>query len=428
MNRTISERVGAIAPFLRYDKDPYLVIDGSGRLKYVQDAYTISDRFPNAQAFAPSDLGQQTGLGGDSFNYIRNSVKVVMDAYDGTTTFYVADPDDPLIRAWEGIFPTMFRPLGDMPQDLRPHLRVPEELFDVQTRMFGRYHVVDPTTFYTNNDLWTVPVGQTNEQSLPTEAYYVVMRMPGTSKAEFLILQPMIPSSRPNMIAWVAARSDPDDYGQTTVFRFPSQTTVFGPAQVEAQIDIDPEISAQITLWNQSGSTVVRGNLIVLPVGDSLIYIQPVYLRSNSAKFPAFERVVVASSTHVVWAPTLSEALDKFLAEQGSSGGPSPSPSPTPSPSPGSSAAPTPTPAPGGSPLPGDVSALIAYANEHFDKAEAALRAGDFATYGTEIELVRNALAQLEGLTGGVAPSGAPTVPSAAPSAAAPGASPSPAP
>jgi uncharacterized membrane protein (UPF0182 family) len=153
-----------------------------------------------------------------------------------------------------------------------------------------------------------------------------------------------------------------------------------------------------------------------------------VYLRSNSAKFPAFERVVVASSSHVVWAPTLSEALDKFLAEQGSSGGPSPSPSPTPSPSPGPSAAPTPTPAPGGSPLPGDVSALIAYANEHFDKAEAALRAGDFATYGTEIELVRNALAQLEGLTGGVAPSGAPTVPSAEPSAAAPGASPSPAP
>ena len=179
---------------------------------------------------------------------------------------------------------------------------MPEELFNVQTRMFGRYHVVDPTTFYTNNDLWTIPMGQTNEQSLPSEAYYVVMRMPGANKAEFLLLQPMIPSSRPNMIAWVAVRNDPGGYGQTTVFRFPSQSSVFGPAQVEAQIDIDPEISAQITLWNQSGSTVIRGNLIVLPVGDSLIYLQPVYLQSNSSKFPAFERIVVASSNHVVWA------------------------------------------------------------------------------------------------------------------------------
>ncbi len=424
MNRSIGERLQAIAPFLRYDKDPYLVIDGSGNLKYVQDAFTTTDQFPNAQAFSPSDLGPQTGLGGDAFNYIRNSVKVVMDAYDGTTTFYVADPDDPLIRAWSGVFPTLFKPLSEMPSDLVPHLRVPEELFDVQTRMFGRYHVVDASTFYTNNDLWTVPMGQTNQQSLPTEAYYVIMRMPGTDKADFLILQPMIPASRPNMIAWVAARNGPVDYGKRTVFQFPSQTSVFGPAQVEAQIDIDPEISAQITLWNQSGSTVVRGNLIVLPVGDSLIYIQPVYLASNSSKFPAFERIVVASSNHVVWAPTLAGSLEKFLAEQDSG---APGPSPTPAPSPGA----TPTPAPSGSPGPapsppsGDVSALIDFANLHFERAEAALRGGDFATYGSEIELVRQALTQLQQLTGGVVPSGAPSAPS---SSALPSAAPSPAP
>ncbi len=425
MNRSIGERLNAIAPFLRYDKDPYLVIDNAGQLKYIQDAFTTSDQFPNAQGFAPSDLGANTGLAGDSFNYIRNSVKVVMDAYDGTTTFYVADPDDPLIRAWSGVFPSMFHPMSEMPADLVPHLRVPEELFDVQTRMFGRYHVVDPTTFYTNNDLWTVPMGQTNQQSLPTEAYYVVMRMPGTDAADFLILQPMIPASRPNMIAWVAARNGPVDYGKTTVFQFPSQTSVFGPAQVEAQIDIDPEISAQITLWNQSGSTVVRGNLIVLPVGDSLIYLQPVYLASNSSKFPAFERIVVASSTHVVWAATLGDALNKFLAEE--AGTPGPSPSPTPTPGPGGSPAPTPsgTPGPVGTPPPG-VAALVAYANEHFELAQTALRNGDFARYGAEMELVRQALVNLEELTGGAVPSGAPVVPSSSP--AAPTASPSPAP
>jgi uncharacterized protein len=405
MNRSIAERLPLIAPFLRYDKDPYLVIDDSGRLTYIQDAYTTTDQFPNAQAFDPaSGLPAPSGLGDEPFNYIRNSVKVVMDAYDGTTTFYVADAADPLIRAWEGVFPSLFRPLTELPADLRPHLRVPEELFDVQTRVFGRYHVTDPSTFYSNNDLWTVPIGQTNEQSLPSEAYYVVMRIPGEDSAKFLLLQPMIRASRPNMIAWVAAKNGPEDYGQTTVFRFPSETSVFGPAQVEAQIDIDPDISAQITLWNQSGSTVVRGNLIVLPVGDSLIYLQPVYLRSTSAKFPAFERIVVASSSHVVWGATLAESLEKFLAEEaGGAPGPSPSPTPTPSPGPGGSPAPTPStsPGPGATPPAGDVKALVAYANQHFELAQEALRNGDFARYGQELELVRQALAQLQALTAG---------------------------
>jgi uncharacterized membrane protein (UPF0182 family) len=230
------------------------------------------------------------------------------------------------------------------------------------------------------------------------------------------------------MIAWLAAKNGPEDYGKTTVFRFPSDTSVFGPAQVEAQIDIDPEISAQITLWNQSGSTVVRGNLIVLPVGDSLIYIQPVYLRSNSSKFPAFERIVVASSNHVVWAPTLAESLTKFLAEQAAGGGPSPSP--TPNPSPGGSPAPTPSGSPGpvATPPAGNIAGLIAYANQHFTLAEAALRSGDFATYGSEVALVRQALVQLEALTGGATPSGAPSLGSPAPAPSGPAASPSPSP
>jgi uncharacterized membrane protein (UPF0182 family) len=408
MHRSLSDRLPLIAPFLRFDKDPYLVVDGTGNLVYVQDAFTTSDQFPHAQGFDPGTLpagvnGLQTGLGSDPFNYIRNSVKIVMNAYDGSMTFYVADQSDPLIRAWQGVFPTLFRPLSEIPADLVPHLRVPEELFDVQTRMFGTYHVTDPATFFSRNDLWEVPTGQSSKQSLPNEAYYVVMRTPGADKAEFLLLQPMVPRGRPNMIAWVAVRNDPGVYGQTTVFRFPNQSSIFGPAQIEAQIDADPVISAQITLWNQSGSTVVRGNLIVVPVGNSLLYLQPVYLQSASSKFPAFQRIVVASPRNIVWGSSLQEALTLLLSKEGG-GAPSPSPTPTPTPgpsgSPGPSATPGPSTSPGASlPPSASVQQLVEYANAHFELAQEALRNGDFARYGQEIELVRQALAQLDVLT-----------------------------
>ena len=401
-HRNLGDRLPRIAPFLRYDKDPYVVVDGDGRLKYVQDAFTVSDRFPNAQHFDPRGLNQaggtRTGLGDDPFNYIRNSVKVVMDAYDGTMTFYVADASDPLIRAWQGVFPSLFRPIGELPADLAPHLRFPEELFNVQTAMFGRYHVTDPLTFFSNDDLWTVPVGSSTENSLPSEAYYVIMSLPEETEPEFLLLQPMIRQNRPNMIAWVAARNDGEDYGDTLVYRFPTETTVFGPAQIEAQIDSDPEISAQFTLWKNSGSDVIRGNLIVVPVGDALIYLQPIYLRSTSARFPAFQKIVVASPTTVVWGDTLREALDALLAEQ--PGGPGPSPSPGPTPTPGPSPTPGPTSGPGPTPPADDVAALVEYANTHFELAQEALRDGDFARYGEEIALVQQALAQLDALVG----------------------------
>jgi uncharacterized membrane protein (UPF0182 family) len=400
MHRTLQERLQLLAPFLRYDKDPYLVVNDGGRLVYVQDAYTTSDHFPNAQPFDPDASLDATGIGGSSFDYIRNSVKITMDAYDGTMTFYVADPNDPIIRAYEGIFPSLFKPMTAMPEDLRGHLRVPEELFNVQTRVFGRYHVTDPSTFFRNDDLWSPPSGQTNAQSLPSEAYYVIMRMPGEQDPEFLLLQPMVPTNRPNMIAWVAARNDAPNYGAVRYYKFPSDTTIFGPAQIEARIDQDPVISAQITLWSQSGSTVIRGNLIVVPVGDSLIYLQPVYLQSTSSRFPEFQRIVVASPTTVVWGRTLSEALGLLLQ-----GGGTPGPTPTPGPGPTPTVGPSATPTPG---LPSDVAALIAYANDHFEAAQRALRAGDFATYGREIELVREALAKLDALAG---PSGAPASP-----------------
>jgi uncharacterized membrane protein (UPF0182 family) len=235
------------------------------------------------------------------------------------------------------------------------------------------------------------------------------MSLPEAVNPEFLLLQPMIPQNRPNMIAWVAARNDGEQYGQTLVYRFPTETSVFGPAQIEASIDADPEISAQFTLWSQSGSKVIRGNLIVVPVGESLIYLQPVYLQATSATYPLFQKIIVASPTTVVWGDTLTQALTQLLRDQG--GGPGPTPSPTPG-GPTATPGPTGTPSPGSTPPSGNVAALVAYANLHFELAQQALRDGDFARYGEEIALVKQALAQLQGLVGATSPS-----PSASPSA-----------
>ena len=413
-HRSLNDRLSLIAPFLRLDKDPYLVINDAGRMIYVQDAYTTSDRFPNAQRFVAPDGFDLAGLENDDFDYIRNSVKITVDAYDGTMHFYVNDPTDPIIRAYQGVFPSLFEPLSAMPTDLAAHLRVPEDLFNVQTTMFGRYHVTNTQQFFGADDLWTVPV-QTSEQTLPSEAYYVEMRLPNESGVEFLLLQPMVPTGRPNMIAWVAARMDAPNYGQVQVYRFPADTTIFGPAQIEARIDQDPLISAQVSLWNQSGSKVIRGSLIVVPLDDALIYLQPVYLQSTGSAFPEFTRIVVASPRQVVWAATLGDALRLLLAaEAGAPPGPVPTPTPGPSPTPGPGATPGPTPgATPGTALPADVPGLIEYANTHFELAQNALRDGDFARYGTEIGLVQAALQRLQVLApGSVAPTpGASTSP-----------------
>jgi uncharacterized membrane protein (UPF0182 family) len=389
-HRSLGDRLGRIAPFLRFDKDPYVVVDDAGRMVYIQDAYTVSDRFPHAQSFNPQEALEGTRLGG-RLNYIRNSVKITVDAYDGTMHFYMSDPADPIVRAYAGVFPELFVPMDSMPADLRSHLRVPEELFNVQTRVYGRYHVTDTQQFFRTDDLWTVPQ-VASEGSLPSEAYYVVMRLPGEAKVEFTLLQPMVPTNRPNMIAWVAARMDEPNYGTTVVYRFPADSTIFGPAQIEARIDQDAAISQQISLWNQSGSQVIRGNLIVLPLGESLIYLQPVYLQSTGSAFPEFRRIVVASPRQVVWSDTLGESLRLLLAAEGGAA-PGPSPTPGASPTPEPSATPAPTPGVG---LPADVPGLIEYANAHFELAQDALRDGDFARYGTEIELVEAALQQLQ--------------------------------
>ncbi len=409
-NRALADRLPLMAPFLRFDKDPYLVITDQGRLAYVQDAYTTSANFPNATPIDQSTLPAASGLQGAPFDYVRNSVKIVMDAYTGATTMYVSDPSDPIIRAWEGVFPGMFKQLSQAPAWLDAHLRYPEDLFDVQTRMYATYHVTDPATFYYRNDLWTVPSEPTSSQQLALEAYYVEMRMPGAPAPEFLLLQPMVPNNRQNMIAWIAARMDGANYGKAVVYAFPKDLTIQGPGQIEARIDQDPTISSQITLWNQSGSTVVRGNLIVVPVQQSLLYLEPIYLQSTSTQFPEFQRIVVASPTKVAWGSTLTEALNALMAAPSTgapAGTPGGSPAPGQSPSPGASPVGSPSPAQSAGPspsLPSGVQALVAYANAHFEAAQAALRAGDFAKYGQEMQLVKQALSQLSALTGGTPP------------------------
>jgi uncharacterized membrane protein (UPF0182 family) len=250
--------------------------------------------------------------------------------------------------------------------------------------------------------------------------------MPGEAEAEFLLLQPMVPRNRPNMIAWVAARNDPEHYGQVRYYQFPSNTSVFGPVQVEALIDQDPLISSQVTLWNQSGSRVIRGNLLVVPVGESIIYLQPVYLQSTGSAFPEFQKIVVASPTDVVWADTLEAALT-LLLEAGEGPGPSPTPTPTPTPTPGGSPRPSPSAGPQPTPPSGDAQALVAYANLHFELAQAALREGDFATYGAEMALVQEALVELSALLGTPPPSPVPS-PAPSPAPSVPAASPAPSP
>jgi uncharacterized membrane protein (UPF0182 family) len=424
LHRSILDRVQAIAPFLRYDKDPYLVVTSNGRLVYVLDAFTTSAAFPNSNSYDPGTDSSRNGLAGDPFNYIRNSVKVVMDAYDGTTSFYVANPSDPLIQAWQGVFPGLFKPFAQMPVDIRGdantigHLRYPEDMFNAQTSMFSKYHVTDPVVFYKGNDVWRVPQnssstsggGANPPEQLALEAYYVQMRMPGQANPEFLLLQPMTLSGRKNMIAWVAAHNDPAGYGTVSVFDFPVSSNVFGPEQMEGLIAQNPQISQQITLWAQGGSQVILGNLLVLPLQDSLLYIEPVYLKSTNNPIPVFQKVVVGTPTQVVWGDTLQDALNQIYAGAGATGG-----SPGASPSPGASATapPSPTPTAGGTPTPlpsvsytGNAQQLAAQIAAHFQAAQEAAQRGDWATYGAEMKTVQQLIEQLQQVVGTPAPSG----------------------
>ncbi len=408
LHRSLTDRISTLAPFLSLDGDPYLVIAPNGPLVYVQDAYTLTAALPDATAYADSSLGA-------TYDYIRNSVKITMDASGGTVHFYVADPSDPLIKAWEGVFPAMFEPLSAMPAGLQAHLRTPESMFNAQTQMYAAYHVTDVSSFYKGDNLWMVPsVTTAGTNVLPPQAYYVEIRLPGESAPEFVLVQPMVAASRPNMIAWVAARNDGTGRGQVIVYELPSSSTIQGPTQIEARIDQDPVISAQISLWNASGSRVIRGSMLVLPVGSSFVYLEPIYLQSTASAFPQLTKVVVASEQTVGWGNTLQQAITSVVTGVGTGGqtagtggsGSGTTSTPGSSAAPGASAAPGSSAGPGSSaaPLPTDTAGLIQFINQHFAAAQADQAKGDYVGYGQEMQLVQQALEALGRLTASPAP------------------------
>ena len=335
--RNIRERVSEVAPFLELDDDPYLVIS-DGRLYWMQDAYTTTDRFPYSRRIDRDRIGPAPGPGGvrrdfagfeRPFNYIRNSVKVVIDAYDGSMDFYTIETGgpDPVLQTYRNIFPDLFTPIEEMPSGLRGHIRYPEELLRAQADTFLQYHMTDVKEFFLKEDEWEFaeevvgtdvigddgrPLGPRNRTITP---YYVIMKIPGEDVTEFVLILPFTPKDKPNLVAWMAARSDGPNYGESIVFEFPRERIFNGPSQIEARIDNDPVISEQFTLWNQSGSQVYRGNLLVIPIGETLLYAEPIYLRAESLAFPELKRVILATNTKVVMEPTLDQAVAALLGD-----------------------------------------------------------------------------------------------------------------
>ncbi len=363
--RNIQQRVRHVAPFLKLDSDPYIVID-NGELFWVQDAYTISGRFPYSQ---PTPGG---------INYVRNSVKVVINAYDGSTTFYLIDPEDALVNTYAAIFPALFTPIEAMPESLQAHLRYPQDLFQIQASVYQTYHMQDPRVFYNKEDLWTTPFETYADTERPVEPYYVIMRLPGEEQEEFILMLPFTPIQKDNMITWLAARSDGDKYGKLIAYNFPKDKLIYGPRQIEARIDQDPTISSQLTLWGQKGSQVIRGNLLVIPIEQSILYVEPVYLKAERGQLPELKRVIVASGDRIAMEPTLAQSLMAIYA-----GLPAEEPTVT---------APTPTPE---MPLPTDLAELAQLAQEHYTKAQEYLKAGDWAGWGEELKKMEEVLSQL---------------------------------
>ena len=372
-HRNISDRVTTIAPFLRYDSDPYLVI-AEGRLFWMRDAYTITGRYPYSTPV------------GAGINYIRNSIKIVIDAYNGTTTFYLAEPDDPIGITLGKIFPSLLKPLEEMPEALQSHIRYPEGIFSLQTAIYSTFHMTNPAVFYNKEDEWEVPVID-NEQMEP---YYTIMRLPGEERAEFIQMLPFTPRGKNNLAAWMVARSDGENYGKMMVFQFPKQKVVFGPSQIVARINQDQDISPQITLWNQQGSEVIQGTLLVIPIEEALLYIRPLYLRASGGRIPELKRVVVAYQNRIVMEETLDQALNRLFAEPSDRRRPA---------DPTLVADTLPAPSAPGSPTPA-TDELAEQAQNHYAQALRAQRDGDWARYGEEIERLGEVLEEMQGSGG----------------------------
>jgi uncharacterized membrane protein (UPF0182 family) len=384
-HRDIRDRVARVAPFLRLDSDPYLVL-ADGRLYWILDGYTTTSMYPYSR---PSG----------ELNYIRNSVKAVVDAYDGTVALYVFDPADPLLRTYGGIYPGLLRSRAEMPPALAAHVRYPVDLFTIQADVYATFHMKDPRVFYNREDLWGIPSELFGGSPQPVEPYYVNLKLDPAHGEEFVLILPFTPSGKNNMVAWMAARSDAPNYGRLLVYRFPKDTTVFGPMQIEARINQDPTISSQLTLWNQQGSQVIRGNLLVVPIADSLLYIEPLYLQAQGSALPELKRVIVAYGAQIAMEPTLEDAVARIFGALPAAAAPT---GPVPSTSPAGGRTP-PSPAlrpPSGAADSARLASLVAEANAHYTRAQAALRAGDFAAYGKEIDALGRVLTELRGITG----------------------------
>jgi uncharacterized membrane protein (UPF0182 family) len=394
LNDNIKARLSAAAPFLTFDANPYMVV-ADGKLYWIADAYTTTSRYPYSQPDG-------------SLNYIRNSVKVVIDAYNGTMDFYVFDPTDPLIRSYEKIFPGMFKPESAMPTSLQQHVRYPEDFFTTQAQMFATYHVTDPGLLYNKGNQWEIPNNVSASGETPLSPYYMVMRLPGQTKEEFALILPYVPNGRSNMIAWLGAQSDLPNYGKAVSFEFPSSLNVYGPAQVEAAINQDPTISSQRTLWGQQGSSVIFGNLLTVPIGNSLLYVQPLYLQSSQTQLPQIQRIIVfyrspsaspnlptGQQQNVVMAPTLGEALTTIFGGTAPAGSQSGSGTTTPTTTPSGTTTPTTTA------TSATVAQLAAQANAEYAAAQAALRAGDLSAFAQDITALGKILAQLQAAMAG---------------------------
>ncbi len=380
-NRKITDRVKTVAPFLMLDNDPYLVVL-DGKLLWVQDAYTTTNRFPYS-------FSTQTNNG--NLNYIRNSVKVTIDAYNGEMRFYVVDPNDALLQTYQKIYPGLFTPLSAAPANLVEHFRYPIDLFDIQADRYLRYHMTDPQAFYNQGDLWAVARETYADKLQRMESYYVTIRLPGESQDEFALILPFTPAGqgRDNMVSWMVARSDGANYGKLQVYSFPQGTLVYGPQQIEARINQEPEIAQVLTLLNQRGSSVIRGNLLVIPFGDALLYVQPLFLQAASGGLPELQRVIVTTSNPnqgVIMSDRLDTAL--LALAQNRKGVVLSQPGSTPAPS---------APATPGSPATGTQAELATQALDHYNRAQEALKNGDWSTYGKELAEMERILQQLAG-------------------------------
>lgn len=360
LNRNIHQRVNEIAPFLIYDSDPYAVTV-NGKIYWIQDAYTHTNKYPYS-----------TPYGG--LNYIRNPVKVVIDAYNGNTEYYVTDPKDPLIKTYRDMFPDLFHSFEDMPEDLKKHTRYPEALFTLQANVYGVYHMTNPTVFYNKEDKWIIPYeiyGQGIKQEMVP--YYIITRLPGEENLEFILMIPLTPRGKDNMIAWMVARCD-EEYGKLIIYKFPKEKLIYGPMQIEARIDQDDEISQQLTLWGQRGSDVIRGNLLVIPLDDALLYVEPLYIKAEKATMPELKRVIVSYKSKVVMEKTLKQALSKLFEvdveeipreEEGEDR---------------------------------TIEELIELALRHYSNAESHIMEGNWTGFGKELKNMENALLDMKNI------------------------------